>query len=205
MKTFLTALALAGAMIVQAQTSSLAIDKVAAALAGQEASFTQRFTPKGFKTAQVESGTVLFGQLPRMRWSYSAPESKLFVFDGARSWFYVPGDRQVTVADLDDSRKRELPFLLIGDPAARARHFNVRQTARGRSIITTLQPKDAAAMIRDVTLTLDASTSRVQRVEYADREGNRTVFELSGYHPKPATADSFRFSAPAGVQVVHAD
>ena len=202
---FLITLALAGALTAQAQTNNLAIDKVAGALAGQEASFTQRFTPKGFKTAQVESGSVVFGKLPQMRWSYVSPESKLFVFDGARSWFYVPGDKQVTVADLDESRKRELPFLLLGDPAARARHFTVKQSTRGRSIVTTLQPKDAAAVIRDVTLTLDASTNRISRVEYADREGNRTVFELSGYHPRAASADTFRFATPAGVQVVHAD
>ena len=32
-----------------------------------------------------------------MRWSYTRPEEKLFVFDGSRSWFYVPADKQVTV------------------------------------------------------------------------------------------------------------
>src|SRR4051794_25502127 len=71
------------------------IDRAAAAMAGQEAQFTQRFTPKGFKNSQAESGTVLFGTLPMMRWSYAKPEEKLFVFDGTKSWFYVPGDRQV--------------------------------------------------------------------------------------------------------------
>ena len=66
--------------------------------------FTQRFTPKGFKSSQVESGTVVFGTLPMMRWCYTAPEPKLFVFDGSKSWFYVPGDKQVTVAGIDDAR-----------------------------------------------------------------------------------------------------
>ncbi|HUJ16224.1 MAG TPA: outer membrane lipoprotein carrier protein LolA, partial [Thermoanaerobaculia bacterium] len=96
-----------------------AIDQAAAAMAGTEAAFTQRFTPKGFTNSQVESGTVIFGTLPMMRWTYTTPEEKVFVFDGTNSWFYVAADKQVTTATIDDRRRGELPFLLIGDPAAR--------------------------------------------------------------------------------------
>src|SRR5207248_8013629 len=110
------------------------IDDAARAIIGKEASFTQRFTPKGFKNAQVESGSVLFGSLPMMRWTYTSPEEKLFVFDGSKSWFYVPADKQVTVATINDARKRELPFLLIGDPDARARAFVVKEQKRSATI-----------------------------------------------------------------------
>src|SRR5437016_7139448 len=126
------------------------LDRAAAALAGTEASFTQRFTPKGFKTAQVESGTVIFGTLPMMRWSYASPEDKLFVFDGEHSWFYVPADKQVTKTTLDPQRRSELPFLLIGDPAARDRNFVVSEKGN----VITLQPRSASAMIRSVTVTV---------------------------------------------------
>jgi chaperone LolA len=152
----------------------------------------------------VESGSVVFGTLPMMRWSYTSPESKLFVFDGSKSWFYVPADKQVTVGAIDDSRKRELPFLLIGDPAARERYFVVKESQRGGSVVTTLQPRDRVAMIRDITVTSDASTHTIIRIDYGDREGNRTSFELSGYHPAAAGADTFHFAPPAGTQVVNA-
>jgi outer membrane lipoprotein carrier protein len=178
------------------------IDRAAAALAGTEASFTQRFTPKGFKTSQVESGSVVFGTLPQMRWSYSRPEQKLFVFDGSRSWLYIPAEKQVTVADLDDRTRSELPFLLIGDPAARARNFNVRETTRGNSTVVTLQPKNAAAKIRNVVVTIATASHTITRVDYTDREGNQTTFDFSGAHRRDAGADLFRFAPPAGVQVV---
>jgi outer membrane lipoprotein carrier protein len=180
------------------------IDRAASAVAGTEASFTQRFTPKGFSKPQLESGSVIFGAMPMMRWTYSSPEQKVFVFDGSKSWFYVPADRQVTVGRLDEARKRELPFLMIGDPAAREKAFVVKEQRRGTGTVTTLQPRDASAMIRSVALT----TSRdhlIQRIEYTDREGNRTSFDFSGYHPKPASAETFKFTAPAGVQVVNGD
>ncbi|HEU4520405.1 MAG TPA: outer membrane lipoprotein chaperone LolA [Thermoanaerobaculia bacterium] len=182
-----------------------AIDRTAAAMTGMEAKFTHQFTPKGFKTSQTERGSVVFGRLPMMRWTYTAPEAKTFVFDGERSWFYVPADRQVTVADLDERRKGELPFLLIGDPAARARQFEVREQRRGGKITTTLQPRGSASAIRTATIVTDTKSNLIESIAYTDRDGNRTSFAFSGYHRARTGDDTFRFTAPAGVQVVRAD
>jgi chaperone LolA len=180
------------------------IDRSVAAIAGREAQFTQQFTPKGFKKSQNESGTVVFGTLPMMRWTYSKPEAKVFVFDGRRSWFYVPADRQVTTSAIDDRKKRELPFLLIGDPAARVRYFNASEKRRGSAVVTTLQPRDAGAMIRNIVLTSDASSHYITSVEYSDRNGNRTAFYLTGYRPMTVSPGTFQFAPPAGVEVTQA-
>jgi len=181
------------------------LDRAAAAMSGMEASFTHRFTAKGFKNSQVESGSVVFGALPAMRWSYSKPEQKLFVFDGSNSWFYVPADKQVTQGRVTDARKRELPFLLLGDPAARDKHFVVKQQNRGGSVVTTLQPREKGSLVRTVTVTIAPSTHLIQRIEYTDRDGNHTSFDFSGYHRRAASAGTFSFSPPAGVQVIRAD
>jgi chaperone LolA len=194
LKTTLFALALSLAFPLHAAE----LDRAAAALAGTEGRFTQQFTPKGFKTAQVESGTVVFGTLPMMRWSYSRPEEKLFVFDGSHSWFYVPADKQVTVTTLDASRRAELPFLLIGDPAACDKNFIVREKGN----VITLQPRSVSAMIRSVTVTVAPDTHFIQRVDYTDREGNQTTFSLSDMHKRAVSGDLFHFTPPAGVQVV---
>jgi len=194
--TLLLTLTLAGA------ASAAEIDLAAAALAGTEAQFTQRFTPKGFKTSQVDSGSVVFGTLPMMRWSYARPEQKIFVFDGNRSWFYLPAEKQVTVTTIDDQRRGELPFLVIGDPPARERHFIVREIKRGGTVTTTLQPRQSSAMIRNITITIAAATHAIQRVSYSDRDGNETTFDFSGFTRHAAAPDFFRFTPPAGVEVV---
>jgi outer membrane lipoprotein carrier protein len=181
------------------------LDRAAAAMSGMEASFTHRFTAKGFKTSQVENGTVVFGSLPKMRWSYNTPEKKVFVFDGTSSWFYVPADKQVTLGRVSDARKRELPFLLLGDPAARNKYFVVKQQNRNGAVVTTLNPRDSKAMVRAVSVTINPSTHLISRIEYTDREGNRTSFDFSGYHRRAASAETFRFVPPAGVQVLRAD
>lgn len=183
----------------------LELDRATAAMSGMEASFTHRFTAKGFKTSQVENGSVVFGKLPAMRWSYNSPEQKLFVFDGSNSWFYVPGDKQVTVGRIDDSKKRELPFLLLGDTGARDKYFSVKEQKRGNTVVTTLQSRVPSALVKSVTVTIAPSTHLIQRIEYADRDGNRTSFDFSGYHRRAASADTFRFAPPAGVQVIRAD
>lgn len=187
-----------------ASAGAAEIDNAAAAMAGTEAAFTQRFTPKGFTNSQIESGSVIFGTLPKMRWSYNKPEEKVFVFDGAQSWFYVAADKQVTVATLDDRRKSELPFLLIGDPTARERLFVVNETKRGNSIVVSLQPRSESASIRNIIVTIAPATHLIQQLTYSDREGNRTEFDFSGFHRKATTPDLFRFAPPPGVEVVSA-
>ncbi len=199
---FFTILVFAAATV---QAAPIELDRAAAAMSGMEASFTHRFTAKGFKNSQVESGSVIFGSLPAMRWSYRAPEEKVFVFDGRNSWFYVPAEKQVTQGLVTDARKRELPFLVLGDPAARDRSFVVKQQHRKGSVVTTLQPRNAASMVRAVTVSINPKTHLIERIEYTDRDGNRTSFDFSGYHRKAVSAATFSFTPPAGVQVIRAD
>ena len=196
---FLTATLLASAAI------SAEIDRVAAALPGTEAHFTQRFTPKGFKNGQVESGTVVFGALPKMRWSYLSPEQKVFVFDGNTSWLYIASEKQVTQKTLYEWERSELPFLMIADPAARDRHFVVHETMRGGTVVTTLQPGEFSGKIRNITITINAATHTIQRLVYADRDGNQTIFDFSGFVKRSVTADLFHFTPPPGVLLVEAD
>jgi outer membrane lipoprotein carrier protein len=179
------------------------LDRAAAVLAGSEAKFTQTFRPKGFARPQTERGSVLFGALPRMRWEYEVPERKVFIFDGNRSWFYVPADKQVTIATLDDARRADMPFLVIGDAESRNRNFTVREQTRGNVSTVSLEPLQQSAPIRHIRVTIDAVSHGIQRVEYTDREGNQTAFAFSGMHPRSAGPDSFRFDPPAGVQVVN--
>jgi outer membrane lipoprotein carrier protein len=189
-------------ILVASAAGAAELDRAAAALAGTEAQFTQRFTPKGFTKSQIDSGSVIFGTLPMMRWTYAKPEQKIFVFDGNRSWFYLPAEKQVTVTTLDESHRRELPFLLIGDQAARDRNFVVREAVQGSNVIATLQPRAASAMIRNVTITIAPATHTIQRVAYSDRDGNETTFDFSGSTRRAVTPELFHFTPPPGVEVV---
>lgn len=182
--------------------SGTTVSKAITAMSGTQADFVQKFTPRGFKNAQTESGSVIFGPSPRMRWTYSKPENKTFVFDGTTSWFYVPSDRQVTVNQLTEKQRAELPFLLLADSRALAANYNVRENRKGESTITSLTSKDSGSMIRQITVTTSVRDHMVRSLEYSDRQGNRTVFTFSGFRRIASNPAQFTFVAPTGVQVV---
>jgi chaperone LolA len=179
-----------------------AIERTMRAAAGYQASFTQSFTPKGFRNAQVEKGEVVFGPPPAMRWTYTAPEKKLFTFDGSTSWLYLPLEKQATSHRLTEREKSELPFLFLSDPATLARAYTVVERKEGGTVRTSLSARDTSGLIRDIVITSSSRDHLVRRLEYTDREGNRTVFEFTSYRRMKPAADAFVFVPPAGVEVI---
>lgn len=185
-----------------AQMRTTRLESAVYSSTGWKADFTQRFTPQGFKTAQVERGTVVFGPSPKMRWNYSAPEAKTFVFDGTTSWLYSPAERQVTVTRLDESKKREIPFLLISDSASLHRHFTIQERTRDGQVLAQVRPKSRSAAVREVTVWIDQTSNRIRSLAYTDRHGNRTVFDFANYRKAAKPDLAFQFIPPPGVDVV---
>ncbi len=196
------ALFVAAAAFAAPRKGGLAVERALAATAGTQAKFVHKFTPKGFTRERVEQGEVLFGPAPKMRWSYEKPEKKTFVFDGSTSWLYAHADRQVTIATLSERDRKGLPFVLLADPAALRAEYTVSETTSGAEIRTELRPRNAAALVQNLVVVTGASDDRIRRIEYADRQGNRTVFQFSNFRPGHASAASFRFDPPAGVDVI---
>lgn len=190
------------ALLSVAAAAQSEVSRAISAMSGQQAQFTQKFTARGFTKAQVESGTVVFGPSPKMRWSYASPEQKTFVFDGTTSWFYVPSDRQVTINQLTEAERKALPFLLLADAKAVAANYSVKETAKGNAITTRLIAKDPAAMVREITVTTSAGDHRVSTLHYQDKQGNKTTFEFRNYKATSVGPALFAFDVPAGVQVV---
>ncbi|HSN68664.1 MAG TPA: outer membrane lipoprotein chaperone LolA [Thermoanaerobaculia bacterium] len=204
MKRFLHAFvisALATAALA-APASRLAVERALAATAGTRADFVHKFTPKGFTRERVEQGVVEFGAAPKMRWSYEKPEKKTFVFDGTTSWLYAPADRQVTVATLSERDRKGLPFVLLSDASALRAEYIVTETRKANEVRTELRPRNATALVQNLVVVTAARDNALRRIEYADRQGNRTVFQFSNFRKSAATADAFRFDPPKGVEVI---
>lgn len=194
----------AGVLLLLAFSTSVAaaeLDQAIRAIPGTEAAFVQRFTPKGFKKEQVERGTVTFGTLPQMKWSYSGREPRLFVFDGDTSWLYSPAEKQVQVTRLAAAQKKALPFAFLWSADAK-RQYTSTERRKGDEVIVTMKPAVGSAELKSVELRIAAATHQIRRVEYLDRAGNRTVFEFAGTKRSAAGSDSFRFSPPPGVEVI---
>ncbi len=166
-------------------------------LEGQEASFTQRFLPRGYKNEQVESGTVVFGESPKSRWTYHSPEEKTFVFDGTTSWMYVPADETVTIHKVTDGEKARLPFVLLSNPDDLIAAFEYAE--RGAQMILTARSKDQLLALIVVEI---SDSGVVRQLQYEDQQGNRTSFDLEELHPVEATPGMFAFVPPEGSDVI---
>lgn len=169
---------------------------------GLQSDFVHRFTPHGLKTEQVERGRVTFGPAPRMRWEYTKPEPKTFVFDGSTSWFYSPAERQVTVTRLGQKEKREIPFVILSDAAELQRFFTIRERQKGVLTISEIRPRDSSAAVREVTVTIHRASHQIKTLAYTDRQGNKTVFEFNNYRKAPRSALAFQFTPPPGVDII---
>ena len=185
-----------------ALASSADVVRAIKATSNVEAAFVHRFTPKGFRHEQVEQGVVLFGELPKMRWTYEDPEEKIFVFDGSTSWFYIPDDKQVTIHSLSQEERSELPFVVLGDEQSVAINYRVSSQQNDRGTLLVLDPVTPGAMLRSIEIEVDARHGWIRRLSYADREGNRTVFEVTGQRRVEPLRDSFRFDPPEGVDII---
>ena len=62
------------------------------------ADFTQEAISGVLRKKLVERGTVIVKKPGKMRWTYKAPEEKVFVSDGAKMYMHMPADKQVIVS-----------------------------------------------------------------------------------------------------------
>ena len=76
--------------------------------------FRQVFQSQGvFFESDWGEGILLMKRPGKMYWEYQRPTRKLFVADGKQTFFYVPGENQVTITDLDpETADTPLLFLL---------------------------------------------------------------------------------------------
>ena len=203
----LAAVAAAGAAPVRAATQNDAWAALAAARAGFEhaawtADFVQTWVPAGFASGERESGTVSLALPGSLRWDYAAPfpKSLLVRLDTAYSW--NPGESSGRRVFLEPDERQHLALLALDLAALRQRFSATLEPSSGAGLeilLVPLAPADAAGQseIREARLALDARSHRLLRVAYADAEGNRTEFELSGH--RPAAGDGL-FTPPAGLE-----
>lgn len=179
-----------------------------------EARFEQRFSPRIFGRDRVETGRLTVKRPARMRWDYEEPEPKVFVSDGASTWFHVPADQQVVVGAFGDSQGADgeaeglNPLEFLTGDATILDHFDALLASEppdpGLRTVA-LVPRQTNGEITSLSLTVDAESGRIQGIESEDLEGNRTTFRFTDFRFGTSPDDSlFTFIIPPGTDVVTA-
>jgi outer membrane lipoprotein carrier protein len=174
-----------------------------------QAEFTETYRGAGIE--RTESGSLWLKKPGKMRWEYRSPKEKLFLSDGKDAWFYLPGDRQVrrsSVKKLDDLRS-PLGFLLGKTRLEKeldglSLASDVAPLTPGNTVLRGV-PKTMADRINEVVLEVTPDY-HIARIQFEEADESVTEYRFSEQRENAAIADQrFRFSPPAGVEIVDGD
>ena len=164
--------------------------------------FTESY--QGMGMDRHESGVLLLEKPGRMRWNYAEPAGKVFVLDGKYGWFYTPGDaqvQQIPAKKLDDLRS-PLRFLLGHAQLTKELAGLTMAPADGDMFRLRGVPRGMEQRVRSLELVVSREGT-IQSMTLEELDGSRTSFAFKDEQANPViAADTFRFTPPAGVQVV---
>jgi outer membrane lipoprotein carrier protein len=164
--------------------------------------FTESYAGMGMD--RHGSGVLLLEKPGRMRWNYAEPAGKVFVLDGKYGWFYTPGDaqvQQIPAKKLDDLRS-PLRFLLGHAQLTKELDGLTMAPADGDMFRLRGVPRGMEQRVRSLELVVSREGT-IQSMTLEELDGSRTSFVFKDEQANPViAADTFRFTPPAGVQVV---
>lgn len=208
---FLSLLVLAFAAPAPSQSPSGILDQVQkkySRLRTISAEFQHIYHAPGSRPLR-ESGRVLLQRPRRMRWEYTSPEEKLFISDGETVYFYVPADRQVTRAKIQEVDDLRISFVfLLGRRDLRDyfSRFELTQSERpvqAGDYVLRLTPKERSAAFAELIVEVAPSTLELRRVSVIEFGGARSDFLFSNIRENvPASPEEFSFTIPPNVQVL---
>lgn len=184
------------------------VDRHYNSLKSLQANFLEVY--KGGGLSRSETGVVWMKKPGKMRWEYATPRHKLFVTDGSRAWFYVPGEqraRRASVKKLDDFRS-PLRYMLgrtkLQKEFSGLAFSNEHPVTAGNVVLHGI-PKGMEDRVSRVLLEITPSNS-IGRILIEELDGSQTEFRFSNEKTNVAVGDErFKFNPPAGVEIMEAN
>lgn len=169
-----------------------------------QADFDQTVESATLAGTLESKGTVAFAKPNRMRWDYTAPEPQLIVGDGDTLWIYQPDLKQVIKAPLKDAFQSTTPVTFLAGLGQVERDFVVSLVQDlPEQWLLKLVPKKKDQGLGDMILGVRKSDASVAEARITDPAGTTTRIRFSNEKLNaPVDAGKFRFTPPAGVDVV---
>ncbi len=165
---------------------------------------------KGAGIQRTESGTLWLKKPGRMRWDYREPRAKLFLTDGKKAYFYVPGERQARqapVKNLDDLRS---PLRYLLGKTKLQKEFSGLAVAsiaplEAGNVVLQGVPKSMADRLNRVLLEVSPDGT-IFRIVAEELDGSSTEFRFRNQRENVNIPDArFQFHPPAGVEMIQAE
>jgi outer membrane lipoprotein carrier protein len=167
--------------------------------------FTETYSGAGME--REEAGTLWMKKPGKMRWDYRSPREKLFLSDGKYAWFYIPADRQVRKSEVKKLEDLRSPLAFLLGKTKLQKELDGLSLAPdapaspGNAVLRGI-PKAMADRVSEVELEVTPE-GKIVRIRIEEIDGSITEFRLTKQQENVAVGDDlFRFSPPAGVEVV---
>jgi outer membrane lipoprotein carrier protein len=164
------------------------------------AAFTQTVTSADGARKKPSSGQFEFLRPNRFRFAYSKPFEQLIVADGVKVWIYD--------SDLNQASSRRIAQALGSTPAA----LLAGGSLDGEFTLSAQPAKDGLDWVLATPKAADGAFQAMRvgfkgrelaAVEVTDSFGQRSLLQFSGFQSNPPLdADRFRFTPPAGADVI---
>lgn len=175
---------------------------------GFSASFFQESMLKAMQITDTAEGHLTVKRPGKMRWEYTIPEQQSIVTDGKTMWIYRPADNQVMLGKapayfgrgkgagfLSDIRLIRESFTIEQHPAENEDYYRLK-----------LLPREPTQELADIILSVAKRTYQIDQVVSHNAYGDETRIVLSDFRFDIDPADDlFRFTIPAGADVVQMD
>lgn len=165
------------------------------------ADFTQMVVAKNGKKPQISSGVMMFSRPGKFRWEVVKPYEQLLVGDGEKVWIFDPDLRQVTVKKVDAAIGATPAALLVGGDALE-KNFKLSEAGarEGLDWVEAI-PKSSDSGFEKLALGFEGS--ELKAMQLLDNFGQTTSLSFSRIEHNPSiAATQFRFTPPAGVDVI---
>jgi outer membrane lipoprotein-sorting protein len=161
------------------------------------ATFVQEFQPAGFTSGDRESGVMYLALPDCIRWDYQLPFAKSFLLCNETIYLWNSGETTGRRHALRVSEQPGLDLMTLQVDLLRERYQAEVVAAGPDQIELTLSPRAPDTDLASATLIIDPRHNRPISIQYADRQGNLTRFDLADYQ----TLDrSNLFDPPADIQ-----
>jgi outer membrane lipoprotein carrier protein len=172
------------------------------------ADFVQTYRGGVLRTQTTERGRVLVKKPGLMRWTYTAPEKKEFVSDGAKVYSHIPADRQVIVRTLPPDNQATTPALFLAGKGDIARDF-IAAYAEGAATgpaMLKLTPRRPEPEYEYLIVAIDPATLQIRALTTRDRQGGDSTLTFTNLKENQGISDKeFAFRIPRGVDVISDD
>lgn len=171
-----------------------------------KAQFIQVYSSSTVSTPLKERGKFYFKKPDLMKWEYTQPEKKIFVFKKGILWSYFPEDNQLIKSDLSERKQEaEILSLLSGQKGLRNNYslqFSPFPSQNEEVYHIKLNPKKEH-QYSYILLEINSKNWLIQKALFFDWAGNKSEFHFKQIKtdvPIPETV--FELQVPPDTEII---